>query len=302
MTGYSTNNIESYRIASTSQGVPKSVQAWKSAKTATPTPLAHQQISNNLEKAATGKVGSFDLELDNAMAYAASDKPSVVNNTKQTEAFQFADVVDIINPLQHLPVVNMVYRGLTGDTINPMSQIIGSAIYGGPVGAVTGTINAVAQVQTGKDFGDHMLGFAGLTNKQPKSVPTPLMGFAGLEQKEEYKGDMNDPAARLDHAARTLIRTKSPAALEELPGNTLSFVNLADPGRAYYRDEAAEGRTAGKMLVRATDEDFQRVWNEKRRNPINEIPPEKVNLDQLPQWETISTLTLSAMPSRKSIH
>ncbi len=51
-------------------------------------------------------------------------------------SFGFSDIVDMVNPLQHIPVVNNFYRSMTGDTIGAIAQIIGGAIFGGPVGAL----------------------------------------------------------------------------------------------------------------------------------------------------------------------
>ena len=50
------------------------------------------------------------------------------------ESFSFWDAVDIINPLQHIPIVNLLYRELTGDEINGAAQIAGGGLYGGLVG------------------------------------------------------------------------------------------------------------------------------------------------------------------------
>ena len=33
------------------------------------------------------------------------------------DGFGFADLIDIINPLHHIPVVNVIYRNLSGDAI-----------------------------------------------------------------------------------------------------------------------------------------------------------------------------------------
>lgn len=161
---------------------PQTVQAWKTKKTpeAQYEPQkaqlgAQTEILASLEKAQNGKIGRFDADLenalDNAMAYAPQQIPQQISQqisqrgaeiTPPEEAFQFGDIVDIINPLHHLPVIGMVYRGLTDDVIGPAAQIVGGALYGGPIGAVTGTVNAVTQMQTGKDMGGHMLSFAGL--------------------------------------------------------------------------------------------------------------------------------------------
>ncbi len=52
------------------------------------------------------------------------------------DGFTFGDILDIINPLQHIPVVNSIYRKITGDVIAPSMQIAGDALFGGPIGAV----------------------------------------------------------------------------------------------------------------------------------------------------------------------
>ena len=45
----------------------------------------------------------------------------------------------VLNPLQHLPVVGMIYRAATGDEIPPAAKIAGSALFGGPIGVI-GTV------------------------------------------------------------------------------------------------------------------------------------------------------------------
>lgn len=51
--------------------------------------------------------------------------------------FGIADIVDMINPLQHIPIVNNVYQSVTGDTIGSIAMIVGGAVFGGPIGALT---------------------------------------------------------------------------------------------------------------------------------------------------------------------
>lgn len=64
-----------------------------------------------------------------------------------------ADVVDIVNPLQHIPVVSSVYRELTGDTIDGAGRILGGLLFGGPLGMVGGIGSTVMAQTTGGDFG-----------------------------------------------------------------------------------------------------------------------------------------------------
>lgn len=62
----------------------------------------------------------------------------------------FDDVLDTVNPLHHIPVVGMIYRGLSGDTIGGAAQIIGGALFGGPIGAIAGVASAIISRQTGQ--------------------------------------------------------------------------------------------------------------------------------------------------------
>lgn len=73
------------------------------------------------------------------------------------QAPSFSDFLDIINPLQHIPLVNIAYRHVSGDTIGGLAQIIGGALFGGPIGAVAGTASAIAQYQTGRSPADAVI-------------------------------------------------------------------------------------------------------------------------------------------------
>jgi hypothetical protein len=87
--------------------------------------------------------------------------PDIAYTETKDDEFSFGDVIDMINPLQHLPVIGTLYRKFTGDTIKPMSDIIGGAIFGGPVGAVASTMNVVVKSTTGKDIAENAFAFAG---------------------------------------------------------------------------------------------------------------------------------------------
>ncbi len=68
-----------------------------------------------------------------------------------------ADVIDLINPLQHIPIVSSIYREVTGDTIDPGMRLIAGAALGGPIGFAVAMINNVIEDGSGRDVGGHML-------------------------------------------------------------------------------------------------------------------------------------------------
>jgi len=72
----------------------------------------------------------------------------------QEREFRFGDLIDMVNPLQHLPVIGTIYRSLTGDTLDGPARIIGGLIYGGPVGMASAIGNAILEEHTGRDLND----------------------------------------------------------------------------------------------------------------------------------------------------
>src|SRR5205807_2987628 len=70
------------------------------------------------------------------------------------EGMTFKDALDIINPLQQLPIIGSIYRELTGDTIKPGSRLIVGGIYGlGISGVVSAALSNAIEFDTGKDPG-----------------------------------------------------------------------------------------------------------------------------------------------------
>ena len=58
------------------------------------------------------------------------------------DGFTFDDLIDVINPLQQLPVIGSLYRWLTGDQISPAARIAGGFLFGGPIG-LAGSIGSL---------------------------------------------------------------------------------------------------------------------------------------------------------------
>lgn len=82
------------------------------------------------------------------------------------DGFTFGDLIDLLNPLQHIPVVSTVYRAITGDTIAAGPRLLGGALLGAPFGGAligtglgfaTAAANTLIERKTGKDVGQHLL-------------------------------------------------------------------------------------------------------------------------------------------------
>ena len=71
--------------------------------------------------------------------------------------YSLGDLVDIINPLQQLPIVGTVYRALSGDTIKPEMRVVGGALYGGPIGLALAVADSAVEEVTGRDTGGNIV-------------------------------------------------------------------------------------------------------------------------------------------------
>jgi len=145
---------------------------------------ARARVADALGKAA-------QEQQDGAPAGALAYADSTGKAQPDAQPFGFGDLIDMVNPLQHIPLISNIYRHLTGDTIKPVSQVIGSAIYGGPLGAASALVNVILKDATGRDISGNLVALA-----------------------------FNEPApgSRMGMGA--------PSGLEDLPGAVLGFADL----------------------------------------------------------------------------
>jgi hypothetical protein len=86
-----------------------------------------------------------------------SNGPDLWHRLWGKDGFTFATALDIVNPLQHIPVVSTVYQKLTGDVASPGADLVGGALFGGPIGLAVAAADTTIKGETGKDIGGHML-------------------------------------------------------------------------------------------------------------------------------------------------
>lgn len=107
-------------------------------------------------------------------ARAAAQDPSIAAAWGE-DGFTFGDLLDLINPLQHLPVISTLYRKFTGDEIAPAARLLGGGLFGGPLGVASAAVGVAVEATTGKDLGEHVLAlFDG-----PEEAPTNAIAWAG---------------------------------------------------------------------------------------------------------------------------
>ena len=117
-----------------------------------------------------------------------SDKEQPVSNFGKTEkaSFSFRDFIDIINPLQHIPIVSTIYRNVTHDEIKAPARILGGGLFGGIIGAVAGLINSISDKLTGKDIGDHVVALFQGEGSIPRQLETVASNDSVISEKPLY--------------------------------------------------------------------------------------------------------------------
>ena len=144
-----------------------SLSAVGSARDAPPTPAGATSARNGAGSAASTSGASAstyarvrdEVEAEEPKSRTAQTPPA--NGAQgfslwQNGDFGFGDLIDMINPLQHLPIVSTIYRNLSGDQIGIGPRVIGGALWGRVGGFVAGIVNSVVERFTGKDIGDHI--------------------------------------------------------------------------------------------------------------------------------------------------
>ncbi|MDG5497178.1 hypothetical protein [Niveispirillum sp. BGYR6] len=100
-----------------------------------------------------------------AMRAESAGTPTPQKADSKEEGMSFWDVLDVVNPLQHIPIVNKIYQAVTGDTIKTPAKLAGSALFFGPIGLAVAAADAVVEKETGKDTLDNVASMVGLGDK-----------------------------------------------------------------------------------------------------------------------------------------
>lgn len=116
-----------------------------------------------------------------------------------SEDLTFSDLVDLINPLQHIPGVSQVYRALTGDTIKPAVKVMGGLVFGGPAGLMLGAGGALVDSMLGDPLAQ--VADAALGTNSARRPPATAVADATVPNPESAARALSDTAALQQVAA-----------------------------------------------------------------------------------------------------
>ncbi|HMA14899.1 MAG TPA: hypothetical protein VKP12_08955, partial [Kiloniellaceae bacterium] len=196
--------------------------------------------------------------------------------------FTFGDFLDIINPLQHIPIVSNIYREITGDEISPHARILGDTLFGGPTGFLASIANVLYEEIAGEDVGE-----------------TALALFTGDDAVEADPqvadaGGLVEPAAALPQAA---------APLETAAGSDLP-VSADDPGTAPPElPEPPAGVLTGQDALDALFMDLSGRRPNAAAIPVERAAPESIPLPgRAGDGKAARSYPLPARPAPASNH
>ena len=104
----------------------------------------------------TAALTQIDIRPDKRVSNAPQTREYSSQALWGKDGITFDDLLDLINPLQHIPVVGSLYRELTGDTLAPAARLLGGTLLGGPLGFAGAIANEVFNEATGKDIGENV--------------------------------------------------------------------------------------------------------------------------------------------------
>lgn len=203
------------------------------------------------------------------------------------DGFTFRDLIDVVNPLQHIPVVSSIYRAITGDTLDPAARIAGDTLFFGPVGAAAAAVNVAITETTGKDLGGHALAFL-----EGDEAPAATLGADGTAAVAS--------AAAGAPAVRPAGTAAEPTATGALPPDG----DILDPDAAVTFGRSATGFAPQAIPVEALPPDILAALY--GGGPVRPLPPEESaflaertaadsgNADPQPKWRDLYHLEPAA--------
>lgn len=199
----------------------------------------------NATKRAAGSAQSETAQSEISATQNASGAEKPHRGLFGPEGFSFSAFLDIVNPLQHIPVVNSIYRAVTGDTIENGSRIIGGALFGGPIGLVASIINGIVDEETGKDIGSHALAAVGIDDGMGRDASVGLAQNAPPAAAAQ-NALVENPAQKLPGAVKAIELADS-----EMPQTTPLGALSALTDRAWAPAQSMPAQQAAAQQVPA---------------------------------------------------
>ncbi|MBF0369991.1 MAG: hypothetical protein HQL52_11105 [Magnetococcales bacterium] len=137
----------------------------------------------------------------------------------------FGDLLDTVNPLQHLPVVSQLYRQNTGDNIGNLPKLLGGTLVGtltgnAPMAAVSAVADILVKESSGRDVGENILALV-----TPPTTPREnytVVGSGVPTANREAPGTAGNRTAYQQHGFQIYAGGSSYAVAEATSGSSVA--------------------------------------------------------------------------------
>lgn len=175
-----------------------------------------------------------------AAAFAELRAARREGRTQEGAELTFNDLIDTLNPLQHIPVVSDIYRGLTGDRISAHARVVGGTLYGGPFGLVASVASlAIAGGSGDQGVGDRLYaaifeppastGEPAATAAAPKGGETLVLAHLDAQAKQPVSSAVATPALSVAKGGAPMPQLSSEAFAALLDSFDTPAVAKANP-------------------------------------------------------------------------
>jgi len=172
------------------------------------------------------------------------------------EGLTFESLLDALNPLHHIPIVNSIYRELTGDTIAPGPSFLGGLLFGGVLGAVGSVATTAFESLTGDTLAGHTMTAFGSDRTDRKAAGTAQAEVSIGEITVLGQGSQPSAEGRAPEAAP---QSASTAAAEPYPSEASPSQEVAaqaftatGAGNDMFRARPREGQSPAAAGQAAT--------------------------------------------------
>ena len=144
------------------------------------------------------------------------------------DGLTFRDVIDAINPLNHIPIVSDLFASATDHKASTASKLIGGTLLGGPIGFVTSLATVIFENATGES--PTQAAYAALTGTTAQ--PTQL---ADVTPPEPVELAALNPAASPAMSAPTMNQSTT-APISTKDKTVLDLYGTSTSAHASYRN------------------------------------------------------------------
>jgi hypothetical protein len=205
-------------------------------------------------------------------------------------SFSFKDLLDIVNPLQHLPVVGSIYRYLTGDEPAAGTRVIGDTLYGGPIGfGVSVASTALLTTADGKDLGERLLAdvFGSHDHDSDPTVGTPQVATADGQPTTpapmpEWMAAVGTPDGQPRTPAPANQQSAAPRVAAAIaPAKPMSYVPPAPSAAAPAARSIASASGPMSAVPQQSQQSAPAVTATQRSMPLMATQAQSVPMNQL---------------------